>query len=119
MTPDLHAPLRQDVRTLGEILGYTLKTQKGDELFDLVDGTRRLSVETRTQGVVNMASLSELLAPLSEHELLDVARAFNQFLNFANIAEQQHRVRLRRQQQFYAADGKSTNNLAEIIERLL
>jgi len=119
MTPDLHAPLRQDVRTLGEILGYTLKTQKGDELFDLVEGIRQLSVETRTQGVVNMASLSELLAPLSEHELLDVARAFNQFLNLANIAEQQHRVRLRRQQQFYAADGKSTNNLAEIIERLL
>ncbi|HLR16739.1 MAG TPA: phosphoenolpyruvate carboxylase [Alcanivoracaceae bacterium] len=119
MTQDLHAPLRQDVRTLGEILGYTLKTQKGEDMFALIERIRQVSVESRTKGVVDMTSLSELFAPLNEQELLDVARAFNQFLNLSNLAEQQHRVRLRRQNQFYAADGKSTNNLPEILDKLL
>ena len=44
----------------------------------------------------NQDMLTATLDGLEEDELLPVARAFNQFLNLANIAEQQHRVRRRR-----------------------
>ena len=40
--------------------------------------------------------LTATLDGLEEDELLPVARAFNQFLNLANIAEQYHRIRRRR-----------------------
>lgn len=119
MVQDLHAPLRQDVRTLGDMLGQTLKAQKGEALFAMVEEIRQVSVRARAEGAVDIASLAALLEPLEEPELLDVARAFSQFLNLANLAEQQHRVRLRRQRQSYAADGKSYHSLKQVLERLL
>lgn len=119
MLPDLHAPLRQDVRTLGEMLGRVLKTQKGDDLFTMIEEIRQVSVKARNEGAVDIESLAALLEPLAEPELLDVARAFSQFLNLANLAEQQHRVRLRRQRQSYTADGNSYHSLKQVLESLL
>lgn len=119
MNQDLHAPLRHDVRTLGDMLGRVLKAQKGEALFTRVENIRQVSVQARAEGEVDIARLAALLEPLEPPELLDVARAFSQFLNLANIAEQQHRVRLRRQQQSYAADGQSYDSLKQVLERLL
>lgn len=119
MVQDLHAPLRQDVRTLGDMLGRVLKAQKGKTLFTMIEDIRQMSVEARAEGSVDIASLAAVLEPLKEPELLDVARAFSQFLNLANLAEQQHRVRLRRQRQSYAADGNSYHSLKQVLESLL
>src|SRR5690606_5966053 len=116
---DLHAPLRDDVRMLGEMLGRTLRNQQGDALFDTVERIRQVAVAARSEGVVDMARLKALLAPLDEQQLLDVARAFSQFLNLANLAEQQHRVRLHRQRQRYAADAGEAENLGQVVRRLL
>lgn len=119
MVQDLHAPLRQDVRTLGDMLGRVLKTQKGKTLFTMIEEIRQMSVQARAEGTVDIASLAALLEPLEEPELLDVARAFSQFLNLANLAEQQHRVRLRRQRQSYAADGNSYHSLKQVLQSLV
>ena len=119
MAQDLHAPLRDDVRRLGEMLGDTLRDQQGDALFDTVERIRQVAVAARAAGVVDMARLRALLEPLDEQQLLDVARAFSQFLNLANLAEQQHRVRLRRQRQGYAADAPEADSLRDVVQRLL
>ncbi|WP_281271660.1 phosphoenolpyruvate carboxylase [Isoalcanivorax indicus] len=116
---DLHAPLRENVRLLGDMLGQTLREQQGEALFALVERIRQVAVEARSSGAVDMRRLSELLTPLDEQQLLDVARAFSQFLNLANLAEQQHRVRLRRRRQGYDADIGSTESLRQVIQRLL
>lgn len=119
MTQDLHAPLRDDVRMLGEMLGRTLRDQQGEALFETVERIRQVAVAARTEGAVDMARLKTLLEPLDEQQLLDVARAFSQFLNLANLAEQQHRVRLRRQRQRYAADAGEAEDLGQVVRRLL
>src|SRR5690606_12635771 len=119
VTQDLHAPLRDDVRMLGEMLGRTLRDQQGNALFETVERIRQVAVAARTEGAVDMARLKTLLEPLDEQQLLDVARAFSQFLNLANLAEQQHRVRLRRQRQRYAADAGEAENLGQVVRRLL
>ncbi len=96
-----HAPLRDNVRMLGEMLGETLREQGGDALFDRIEHIRRLSVDARA-GRTDVSAASALLpalAALDGDALLHVVRAFNQFLNLANIAEQHHRVRMRRQTQ--------------------
>lgn len=116
---DLHAPLRENVRLLGDMLGQTLREQQGEALFALVERIRQVAVDARAGGAVDMRRLGQLLAPLDEQQLLDVARAFSQFLNLANLAEQQHRVRLRRRRRGYDADSGSTENLREVIQRLL
>ena len=83
MDQDPHAPLREDVRLLGEELGAVLREQAGDRLFDTVETIRQAAVESRSQGEVELTRLRELLGPLDDATLLEVARAFSQFLNLA------------------------------------
>ncbi len=44
--------------------------------------------------------LEQLFFSLEDDEILPLTRAFTHFLNFANIAEQYHVVRSRRQSEF-------------------
>lgn len=115
---DSHAPLREDVRMLGEILGEVMRQQGDEQLFDTVEKIRQVSVKGRSQGAVDVDTLRGLLTALDDQQLLNVARAFNQFLNLANIAEQHHRQRLHRHRQRFA-DSPDSQALAELVSRLL
>lgn len=90
---DHNAPLRKDVRILGELLGRTLKEQVGTELYDKVEKIRQLSKEAYDGDGSAMAELNGLLAQLAPEDMLGVVRAFSHFLNLANIAENVHRIR--------------------------
>ena len=114
-----HAPLRDDVRILGEILGDVLRERVGPDLFERVEQIRQLSVESRASGKVDGDALAALLADLDPPTLLAVARAFSQFLNLANIAEQQHRQRLWRQHQAFAEEDGSEASLGRTLDGLL
>ena len=118
MDQDQNAPLREDVRLLGEELGAVLRGQAGDELFDTVETIRQVAVESRSQGEMQVAKLRELLDPLDDETLLEVARAFSQFLNLANIAEQRHRERLRRQHERFPGDPDTDRGLRQVLEEL-
>ncbi|MCP3978542.1 MAG: phosphoenolpyruvate carboxylase [bacterium] len=93
---DPHKPLRDDVRLLGTLLGETLKEQAGVELFEAVEEVRRQAKDSRTGDRGQLESLARDLAETPMALTLPLARAFSQFLNLANIAEQHHRVRRRR-----------------------
>ncbi|MCE7522570.1 phosphoenolpyruvate carboxylase [Alloalcanivorax xenomutans] len=118
MEQDQHAPLREDVRWLGELLGHTLREQVGEDLYETVERIRLAAVETRSNDEMSVARLRALLDPLEDDALLEVARAFSQFLNLANIAEQHHRERLHRQHQRYPGDPDSDQGLRNVLERL-
>lgn len=96
---DPHGPLREDVRLLGRLLGDVLKEQHGEELFEKVEKVRSLSKGAHQGDQGEFEKLRELLKALPEEEALTVARAFAKFLTLANIAEQHHRVRRRREYQ--------------------
>ncbi len=104
MSTDPHAQLRDDVKLLGTLLGDTLKEQEGEELFEVVEKVRMLSKKSHDHDRGEFQELRALLEDLPEQKALLVARAFAQFLTLANIAEQHHRVRRRRQ---YLRDADS------------
>ncbi|WP_043319664.1 phosphoenolpyruvate carboxylase [Microbulbifer sp. HZ11] len=118
MDQDQNAPLREDVRLLGEELGTVLRGQAGDALFDTVETIRQVAVESRGHGEMPVGKLRELLDPLDDATLLEVARAFSQFLNLANIAEQRHRERLRRQHERFPGDPDTDRGLRQVLEEL-
>ncbi|MCQ3828573.1 phosphoenolpyruvate carboxylase [Microbulbifer elongatus] len=118
MDQDQNAPLREDVRLLGEELGTVLRGQAGDALFDTVETIRQVAVESRGHGEMPVGKLRELLDPLDDETLLEVARAFSQFLNLANIAEQRHRERLRRQHERFPGDPDTDRGLRQVLEEL-
>lgn len=90
---NLHEALRDDVRMLGSSLGETIKAHLGNDLFDKIEVVRKLAKEGRTEENPEHAELLNALRELGEDDVLPVARAFTQFLNLANIAEEHHRVR--------------------------
>jgi phosphoenolpyruvate carboxylase len=91
MNDDPQAPLRDDVRTLGELLGNVLRATEGDDFFETVERVRVLSKRGSEFDV-----LSEILLGTSIERAERLARAFSHFLNLSNIAEQHHRIRRRR-----------------------
>lgn len=115
---DQHAPLRDNVRLLGDELGRVLRQQAGDRLFDTVETIRQAAVESRSRGEMELARLRALLDPLDDATLLEVARAFSQFLNLANIAEQRHRERLHRRHQRYPGDSDTDQGLRQVLASL-
>lgn len=92
---EIDARLREDVHQLGELLGDTIRAQRGAAFLDKIERIRKGAKAARQGSADGAQQLTTTLDSLAEDELLPVARAFNQFLNLANIAEQYHHVRRR------------------------
>jgi phosphoenolpyruvate carboxylase len=90
---DNDAPLRNDIRQLGRLLGDVLREQGGEDLFWTVESIRVLAKNARASQAGARAELEQRLAELDDALIMPVARAFSHFLNLANIAEQHHRIR--------------------------
>jgi phosphoenolpyruvate carboxylase len=93
---DPHAPLREDIHQLGDLLGGVLRAQDGPALLQRVEQVRTLAKAARQGNPAARDRLDAVLAALSPADALAVARAFAQFLSLSNLAEQVHRVRRRR-----------------------
>ena len=88
------APLRRDVRLLGDLLGRVLVEQEDETLLDDVERVRALARAARTGSPHD--ELIEGVAALPIERQASVLRAFALYFQLANVAEQQHRVRRRR-----------------------
>src|ERR1700751_3926647 len=89
------APLRRDVRLLGDLLGRVLVEQEDETLLADVERVRRLAREAR--GGAPLDELRAAVADLPAPRRASVPRAFSVYFQLANVAEQQHRVRRRRE----------------------
>src|SRR6266540_1276827 len=118
MSSDLHKPLREDVRFLGELLGETLRKDGGGQLFHTVERVRALAKSARGGNDEDFAMLADELSRMSVDAALPVARAFAHFLNLANIAEQHHRIRRRREHQRDPGSKPQRASCADSFERL-
>ncbi len=89
----LETPLRDDVRLLGRLLGRVMSESRGADFVARIETIRSLAKDARAGVRGGWPRLSEYLESVPAAEMVDVARAFNQFLNLANIAEQHHLTR--------------------------
>lgn len=96
MSHDLHESLRDNVRILGDGLGRTIADDLGPGFVARIETIRGLAKRGRSGEQAGQQELIDYLRRLPEKDLLPVTRAFNQFLNLANIAEQHYRARFRR-----------------------
>ncbi|MCL1076418.1 phosphoenolpyruvate carboxylase [Shewanella dokdonensis] len=91
-TTDMYASLRANVSKLGQILGDTMRDHLGEPFLEKVEQIRQLAKRSRNGDSAAREQMLELLNALPDDELVPVAKAFNQFLNLANIAEQFHSI---------------------------
>lgn len=87
-----YSAMRSNVSMLGKLLGDTIKDALGEDILDKVESIRKLSKSSRAGNEVQRQKLLMTLQTLTNDELLPVARAFNQFLNLTNVAEQYHSI---------------------------
>lgn len=92
MNDQLYASLRHNVSMLGRILGDTMSAAAGQAFLEKIERIRTLSKSARAGDNSDENQLKALLGALDRDELLPVARAFSQFLNLANIADQHHAI---------------------------
>ena len=87
-----YAALRANVGMLGQLLGKSIKDHQGQAFLDKIETIRQLAKSSRKGNESDRERLLDTLRTLSDDELLPVARAFSQFLNLANVAEQFHTI---------------------------
>lgn len=104
-----YSALRGNVSMLGKMLGETIRDALGENMLDSVEAIRKLSKSSRAGNEADRQQLLATLQNLSNDELLPVARAFSQFLNLANTAEQYHSI---------SPQGEAASN-PEVIARVL
>jgi len=111
------APLRRDVRTLGNLLGRILVEQDGEELLNEVEHIRRLARDARATGSrTHRDDLTRTVGGLELERQALVLRAFGAYFQVVNLAEQHHRLRRRRQ---YEHEGRiPRESLVEAVKRL-
>ena len=115
---DAHQLLREDIRLLGRVLGDTVREQHGDTAYELVDQVRRLSVAFRRQHDQDARqALEATLNGLSREQMLQVIRSFSYFSLLANIAEDQHQIRLQCQAAMQGQEA-TEGTLAHAIKHL-
>ena len=119
MTHDKDAPLREDIRLLGRLLGDTVRDQQGAAAFELIERIRQNSVRFhRDDDSAARRELEDLLDALSREQTIQVVRAFSYFSHLANIAEDQHHIR-RSRAHLIAGSTPREGSLAHAIEAVL
>jgi Phosphoenolpyruvate carboxylase (EC 4.1.1.31) len=119
MTQDKDAPLREDIRLLGRLLGDTVRDQQGAAAFELIERIRQNSVRfRRDDDVAARRELEAMLDALSREQTIQVARAFSYFSHLANIAEDQHHIR-RSRAHLIAGSTPREGSLAHAVAKAL
>jgi phosphoenolpyruvate carboxylase len=94
----INTPLRRDVRILGSLLGEVLIHQEGKELFELVEEIRLLAKRMRSDFNPEVRKeFQEKIKSIPPERRRHVIRAFAIYFQLVNIAEQNHRVRRKRE----------------------
>jgi len=113
---DLDPLLREKVKLLGKLLGETIRQDSGDQVFERIEAVRALAKSAHSGNAQDKQQLIEQLKSLSDDELVPLTRGFNQFLNLANIAEQQHAISWRQQDPDVT---QLDQMLPDVIEKLI
>ena len=94
---DKDQALRDDVRTLGGLVGDLLKEQGGEELYNFVENARLQSIRRREGNEKPGEELASLFRDLDLAFTLEVIRSFSTYFQMVNTAEKVHRIRRRRE----------------------
>lgn len=115
---DKDAPLKEDIRLLGRLLGNVLREQEGEAVFQIVETIRQTAVRFRRESDAKSgAELDKLLKKLTRDQTNTVVRAFSYFSHLANIAEDQHHNR-RRRAHLLAGSAPQQGSVAYALSRL-
>jgi len=113
-------PLRRDVGSLGRLLGTVILEQAGQDVYNLEERLRSLSIRHRTlEREIDdsggeeaaekdlMRQMIDIITPLGLEAHLDIVKAFSIYFELTNLAESNHRKRRSRAHRVAGESGKA------------
>ena len=95
--PPKDADLREDVHSLGGLVGQVIREQGGDALFEAVEKCRQAAIARREGDAEGTTHLMGHIRGISADTARDLVRSFSTWFEMVNMAEKVHRIRRRRQ----------------------
>lgn len=96
---DLSSALSADIKLLGNLLGVVIHEQHGQEAFDLVEQVRADAKLRRSGSASATESLTRTIHNLDLDAKRILTKAFSNYFQLINIAEDQQRIRVLRQRE--------------------
>ncbi|MFN8372772.1 MAG: phosphoenolpyruvate carboxylase [Anaerolineae bacterium] len=91
--------LSADIRLLGNLLGSIIRQQHGEDAFQLVEQVRADAKARRTDDASATQALGNMISDLSLEQKRVLIKAFSNYFQLINIAEDQQRIRVLRQRE--------------------
>jgi phosphoenolpyruvate carboxylase len=107
--------LSADIKLLGSLLGTIIREQHSDNALDLVERVRKLAKARRGGDANAHRELIDLIDTLDDHWLRVLVKAFSNYFQLINIAEDLQRIRVLRERERDGSISESINAaLAEL-----
>jgi len=110
------ALLREDVKTVGALVGDILAEQRGPAFLAEVENLRRAAIRRRESNAP-VAELADALAGVELERASDLVRAFATYFQAVNVAERVHRIRRRRDYERQGA-SRQPGGLRDVLATL-
>ncbi|MGH2668263.1 MAG: phosphoenolpyruvate carboxylase, partial [bacterium] len=111
------AALRDDVRTLGALVGDVIREQGGEALFQQVEAARIAAIRRREGDGAAEAQLQAAVGALGARAAGELVHGFATYFEVVNLAERIHRIR-RRRDYLRAAAAPQEGGLEDTVRRL-
>jgi phosphoenolpyruvate carboxylase len=98
-TAEIVNQLSNDIKMLGKLLGHIIKEQHGEAAFKLVEEVRSAAKARRNGDVSAAESLAQQIDQLDLPSLQILIKAFSNYFQLINIAEDQQRIRTLRERE--------------------
>jgi phosphoenolpyruvate carboxylase len=110
--------LSREIKLLGSLLGQVIAEQAGEELLNLVERVRKLTIDIRKTGsTTRQLGLRAILEELSAEQIEALTKAFSLYFHLTNLAEEKHRVRRVRERAH--TEGGQEGSLEAAVRKVL
>ncbi len=111
--------LSREVRLLGSLLGQVIAEQAGEEILEIVERVRKLTIDIRKNpSATRQMGLRAILDELPQEQIEPVIKAFSLYFHLSNLAEEKHRVR-RVRKRAQTATGGQEGSIEAAVRKLL
>jgi phosphoenolpyruvate carboxylase len=107
--------LRKDIHFLGDLLGDIIRDQQGEAAFQAVENVRRIAKNRRAGDQQAAIELTRLISEQSLEQKKVLIKAFANYFQLINIAEDLQRIRVLRERETH---GTNTETIDEAIQQL-
>ncbi len=112
----MRSTLSADIRYLGNILGMIIREQHGEEAYQLVEKVRAVAKARRSGDPTATAELIRIIDALDLNEKRILIKAFSNYFQLINIAEDLERIRTLRDREAHGELSESIQAAVRLLK---